>query len=113
MQVLKLLKQIQLEERGEVEPPPIALPTAEDFDEDFDEDEDEEDEDDDDEEEDSDEGRAVHFAQHCTALAGHDVLPTCFYIQCMGMLLCYVWPCVLLSALCIPLHRWGGGGLLR
>lgn len=66
VQVLKLLKQIQLEERGEVEPPPIALPTAEDFDEDFDEDEDEEDEDEDedDEEEDSDDGRSLSSAQH-------------------------------------------------
>jgi hypothetical protein len=71
-QVLKLLKQIQLEERGEVEPPPIALPTAEDFDEDFDEDESEEDdededEDDDDDEDDSDDGRALPSAQRAWA----------------------------------------------
>lgn len=61
MQVLKLLKQIQLEERGEVEPPPIALPVAEDLDEDEGDEDDDEDEDDD-----SDEGAqpACHSRIH-------------------------------------------------
>jgi hypothetical protein len=89
VQVLKLLKQIQLEERGEVEPPPIALPTAEDFDEDFDEDEDEEDEDDDDEEEgDSNDGRALP----CCVLRWPIVLAT--YISIPTHALCHLWSCM-------------------
>lgn len=61
VQVLKLLKQIQLEERGEVGPPPIALPVAEDFDDEGGEAEEDEDEDEH-EDEDSNKGAETEHA---------------------------------------------------